>query len=398
MEPDEARLTVYQVSLKFGMREHEYECNMMEQKNYFRQGWILVGGIGVFLAIASWVGIQWDLDRTISSRFYSPEQGWFLRDSQPWKFLYEYGTIPGLLLTIGSLVLWFITLGNSRFGKWNRHFLLIFLVAFIGGGVIVNAFLKDYWGRPRPREIQDFGGKWSYKHVIQPGTPGQGHSFPCGHCTMGYLFVTFVFFREHSRLLAYLGSGFGFLYGILMSIGRVVQGAHFSLDALWSLGVITLVSIIIYFFVLRIPAHKNDYIIKITLKRKIVLGAGITVLTLAIITAFMTRRPFYKTYRHSFKLPTDVERISIHSNFDLTQSLIEFQDIKKNLVYLNAQGFGWPTSSHRIKRSEHQEKGVLYVDYQMNSEGYFAELNHSIQLILPHFLENKVEIEFSVRP
>ena len=44
-------------------------------------------------------------DREIQSFFYSDNLGWFLKNEQPWKFLYHSSNVPALLISVSSLVL-----------------------------------------------------------------------------------------------------------------------------------------------------------------------------------------------------------------------------------------------------------------------------------------------------
>jgi membrane-associated PAP2 superfamily phosphatase len=81
-------------------------------------------------------------------------------------------------------------------------FLLYSLTSIVGAGLIVNALLKEYTGRPRPREVVEFGGNWEYRAALELGIPGQGQSFPCGHCTMGFIFASGVMFWNYSPPVA----------------------------------------------------------------------------------------------------------------------------------------------------------------------------------------------------
>ena len=116
-----------------------------------------------FLGAASWLLVHTEADRALAARFYQAGSGWPDGDGRLWQWLYQYGTIPGLLLTIGALAGYAASFRNGRLLKWRRDFLLIFLTAVVGGGLLVNAFFKPFWGRPRPRQVIEFGGQWQYR-------------------------------------------------------------------------------------------------------------------------------------------------------------------------------------------------------------------------------------------
>jgi membrane-associated PAP2 superfamily phosphatase len=107
-----------------------------------------------------------DLDRYIASQFYQPGLGWVLRENEPWAFLYQYGTIPGLMLAVSALLIWIGSYFSRRLLPMRRESLLVVLTVIIAAGILVNAVLKQYWGRPRPSQTIEFGGQWQYKHIL----------------------------------------------------------------------------------------------------------------------------------------------------------------------------------------------------------------------------------------
>lgn len=225
----------------------------MKKTTYCRQGYIKMAAIFGGLLLLSALIIHWDLDRRIAGRFFSNISGWYLGNNQPWRFLYHYGTIPGILLTVMALVGYLACLIKKRYRHWQHYFLLIVLTSVIGSGILVNAILKPYWGRPRPRETIEFGGALKYQPMYIPGEPGFGSSFTCGHSTMGFIFITLFFFYRRSRALAIGGLIAGLAIGSLLSLVRILQGAHYLSDSIWSFGIILLTATWLYYFVLRIP-------------------------------------------------------------------------------------------------------------------------------------------------
>jgi membrane-associated PAP2 superfamily phosphatase len=114
-------------------------------------------------------------------------------------------------------------------------FLVIYMI--LGPGLVINTVFKDHWGRPRPAEVQNFGGSEKYLPVWERGTPGQGKSFPSGHAAVGFfLFSPFFFLRNSSKKWAWFFLLLGLSYGTYMGIGRMAQGGHFATDVLWGGG------------------------------------------------------------------------------------------------------------------------------------------------------------------
>lgn len=350
------------------------------------------------LLAASWICIHWDLDRTIAARFHTPGQGWLEKEAQPWQGLYLYGTVPGIVLTLACLVGWITARFRAPESQWHRYFLLVVLTSVIGAGLLVNGVFKPYWGRPRPNQIREFGGKYDYHHVLAPGIPGKGKSFPCGHCTMGYVFTALFFVRRKSPALAYAGGTFGLVYGSLLSMARVAQGAHFASDCLWSLGIIWLTASALYFFVLKIPADQKPRPSPLDTRQKRLMATGASLLATLILIGFMTRRPFYETYYNAGRL-WEVEssiqelRVGLRGGFDTTK--ITHTDAPHTLVMIHSQGFAWPGAAQflTIDQSKRDQNSFEIV-YRLESKGYFSELTHEIEVTLPRRLKEKIRVVF----
>jgi len=77
---------------------------------------------------------------------------------------------------------------SSQRLRWYGVFVLICVI--LGPGLIINLVLKDHWGRPRPHQMVEFGGRYEY---VQPFVPAPFNtprkSFPCGHCSVGHLYA-----------------------------------------------------------------------------------------------------------------------------------------------------------------------------------------------------------------
>jgi lipid A 4'-phosphatase len=204
---------------------------------------------GLILMILTIIFCATNLDIAIESCFYSPEKGWFLRNMNPWDFLYYYGNIPGLLLASAGLVAFILSFCYRRAVKYRKVALFLSLAMVLGSGLVVNTAFKHYWGRPRPRQILDFGGRHKYLPVWQRGIPGEGKSFPSGHASVAfYLFTPFFFLRGTRKKWAGLFLFLGMSYGILMGFTRMVQGGHFPSDVVWAGGFTYLAGLVLSCF------------------------------------------------------------------------------------------------------------------------------------------------------
>ncbi len=201
--------------------------------------------------------LDWDL--LIAGQLWNPTDGWFLGNQEPWAFFYENLDWPVVAVAVAALLLFIMSFKVSKLKPWRWELLLIVLVIAIGDGLIVNLTLKEYWGRPRPREVLQFGGTYDFVPLWTFGPAGDNSSFTCGHCAAAWSFIVFGFiFLHRSRVkaaLAFIAAG---IFGTLMSITRMVQGGHFFSDAMWSLFILYIVAFVFYYWVLKIPArHKR---------------------------------------------------------------------------------------------------------------------------------------------
>ena len=168
------------------------------------------------------------IDLTVTSWFYVEGAGFPANDNGFVKVVYTvFRYIPALLIPLGLLMLaapWFIK-GLSGTRKYTSFLLLVLL---IGPGLIVHPILKDNWDRPRPRDVQEFGGQYEFQPAFIPGdNGGKNKSFASGHGAMGFFFMAFAWvFRKRRYLLI------GLAIGTVVSAGRVMQGGHFLSDVL----------------------------------------------------------------------------------------------------------------------------------------------------------------------
>jgi lipid A 4'-phosphatase len=324
-----------------------------------------------------------DLDLRIEAIFYQPDQGWLWRHAQPWETLYRWGTIPGLLLTIGSLGFLSYSLAGRRWVPYQRGLLIISLTAILGAGLLINAVLKPYWGRPRPRQVAAFAGEWQYRPLHQRGTPGQGESFPCGHCTMGYLFVTLFFLRRQAPRMAIAGGCFGLLYGTLVGMARMVQGAHFPTDVLWSLGLIWMTAIVLHYFLLPALTRRLTPFKKMRAAQRRSLSLLFLVAVVVITALFLTRRPYYKTFVFDLPLYVGVESLVLDTDLNLSRQVTAYGPWSVGKLRVHASGFGWVTARCEVMLIPVRRAQQLELRLEGRPRGYFSELSYELEWLLP---------------
>ncbi len=226
-----------------------------------------------------------DLDLAIAGSFYDPVGSvrFPVGDTMPWVWFYENDILFVILLA--AIALFMIIFGASvkRFRPFLVYGLFMLVSYLIGPGLIANVLFKgteigDFyigWGRPRPREITNFGGSADFFRIWEPaflyGYQDDNSSFPSGHVTAGaaliviYLafnnadFIARVFGEKTGakvaiiNLIKYAGLVASIVLGILLAITRISAGGHFASDCLYSFVFTWLPAAVLYYWVFRIP-------------------------------------------------------------------------------------------------------------------------------------------------
>ncbi|GAA6135754.1 phosphatase PAP2 family protein [Oceaniserpentilla sp. 4NH20-0058] len=192
---------------------------------FFKRHW----SIPLFILVSCLFIVFPQVDLWLSGLFWngtSGEKGFTLNENGFVQFVYwVFLHIPKILIPVLLFMLvlpWFKqSLQPTR--KYSGFLLLVLLV---GPGIIVHPILKDNWDRPRPRDVQQFGGEREFTPAfIVTEQPGRNQSFASGHGAMGFFFMAFAWvFRKRRYLLG------GLVIGAIVSMGRIVQGGHFLSD------------------------------------------------------------------------------------------------------------------------------------------------------------------------
>lgn len=154
-------------------------------------------------------------------------------------FVFHYAVYPAFALGFLSLGFWILTFFVPAWKSCRSHCAILMLTMALGAGLFVHTLLKDQWGRPRPRQIVEFGGHQQFRPYYLPNffhQPEPSKSFPCGHCTMGFYFfaLALVCSRLGWRKGAFLSYLLALFLGILLGVTRMSQGGHFFSDVLVS--------------------------------------------------------------------------------------------------------------------------------------------------------------------
>jgi lipid A 4'-phosphatase len=238
-------------------------------------------------ATASWTGDRWPLvgpalallgfslllsltrlDVLCSQPFYDPvSNDWPALHEQPWNSIYLWGVYPPVAIAVVAIgmLIWprrwgrvfavvrqrLSVLGDpaahsespsslrvaSNDRGWTRRAAIVLLATLLVGPVLtVNWGLKTYWGRPRPKQVVEFGGDRAFVPLGLPGpTTLTNSSFPSGHAAIAFYMLAPMFVvRRRDRGAAWGWMVIGLAAGGIMSWTRLISGGHFVSDLIWA--------------------------------------------------------------------------------------------------------------------------------------------------------------------
>lgn len=231
--------------------------------------------------------------------FYHPEleDSWPVASEPLPRFLYQFATV--LTVGMGIAGLWLFVSswigGRSLYHRWFGIFLVCSLL--LGPAIVVNMIFKDNWERPRPRQTEDFGGPYRYHELLEKGSGNQGKSFPCGHCSVGFVFIAFWFWwRRRRPLLGTFSLLLTLLVGTALGYTRMAAGAHYPSDILWAFLFCWICCWLLYyplFALFRIPDRGvRDETQPVPIWQKTVLYGGVTLSALGLIVSSLLATPY----------------------------------------------------------------------------------------------------------
>ena len=226
-------------------------------KNLQPLSWLLP--ILLFLAYLPYASA---LDLAVAQHFLQPDgrfhpPSWCL-------FIYTYGLIPGQILFVGSVLLLVASPFSTCLRRFRRHALYIALTLIIGSGVFGHAVFKQFWDRPRPKQVVLFGGKYPYCPLTSPYRGPSDRflrSLPSGHATMGFYFLSLYFVGRHlgRRWISRGGLCITIGLGTLVAWARLAQGGHFLSDIIVSIGLMWMTAYWLHRFMFERPEVRQDF-------------------------------------------------------------------------------------------------------------------------------------------
>ena len=205
-----------------------------------RRGWRArnkAGWIGLTLALLlAWIFTVWpQLDLWASGLFHDAGGG-FIGDRLLFtRVLYHGIPVSGIAYTAVGLLVIVVSLWRPHpiGGRWSRRLAALAWVSILGSGLLVNAGLKEYWGRARPVQVAQFGGTQHFSAALVPTDQCKHNcSFVSGHATSGFILMAVGLMGSVATRRRWLWIGLA--WGAVVSLARIAEGGHFLSDTLFA--------------------------------------------------------------------------------------------------------------------------------------------------------------------
>ncbi len=185
------------------------------------------------------------IDLIVSGYFYK-DGAFYLANNPLVQFSYHYAPFITFAIGLISLIMLIVDFIAKRdlLGVRKRVWAYLLLVLLLAPGLLVNLILKDHLGRARPKEVLQFGGDKHFSPAFIPANECRINcSFPSGHSAGAFYLIALALLAKRRR---FFWLTLATLFGVLVSIGRIVQGGHFLSDTIFSFFFVFFISWILY--------------------------------------------------------------------------------------------------------------------------------------------------------
>jgi membrane-associated PAP2 superfamily phosphatase len=168
----------------------------------------------------------WEIELVTTLTNTSDSFSWWMR---------KFGKYPAIIVSVLALTFMLIPYLRNK-SIILRRVAITWLVALIFGAGLVGGWMTvEGFDRPRPRETVLLDGTAQYSPPFIVSVEEKGKSFTSGHAAMGFIFaVPFFALRRKYPKTSYSFLAGGLIFGSVLGYTRMVLGAHFITDVIWS--------------------------------------------------------------------------------------------------------------------------------------------------------------------
>ncbi len=151
------------------------------------------------------------------------------------------------LILILPVIIFIAINWNTDLSRYRKISGVISFLAIVNPLLFVQLF-KIFWGRVRFQDLLLPGYIDYTPWFIPQGITGNA-SFPSGHAAMGWMFLPLIIVvenREWKDPIKIITIILVISWGIFVGLSRIVVGAHYASDVLFSTGVATITTLLLY--------------------------------------------------------------------------------------------------------------------------------------------------------
>lgn len=167
-------------------------------------------------------------DLAVSIRLNDSSSGWA-------RWMQDYGALPSLILYIVAAIYLLIP-RLRRLSELGQKAAIALLMMALLDPMLITTAIKMTWGRLRFIQLH---GDWSlFTEFYRINQSFQGVSFPSGHVATATVFfpIAWLLMREGRGRAAFAVAAITTVWGMVMALSRVIIGAHYMTDTIFSLG------------------------------------------------------------------------------------------------------------------------------------------------------------------
>ena len=194
------------------------------------------------------------IDLAVSDLFHRPRPGFWMKRSDVLGIFRRSNDILVTIVTVALIASIAVKLARLERPSPVAPNIVVYLLstALLGPVLLVNVILKDNWGRPRPVQVDLFGGAAPYVEVWRiTDWCDENCSFVAGEAAAAMWLVLVVMVLPKSvRAPAIMAT---LVYVLLVSLNRIAFGGHFLSDVVIAFGLTLLAGATVHRFVIERP-------------------------------------------------------------------------------------------------------------------------------------------------
>ena len=117
--------------------------------------------------------------------------------------------------------------------------------------IFINLILKNLWGRARPGDVLQLGGKETFTSWFEYSNACSTNcSFVSGDASVGFSIIILYFITKKVIFI-----NLSIIFGLLLGIIRIIAGGHFLSDIIFAGLIVILINFFIYKLYKRYYGH-----------------------------------------------------------------------------------------------------------------------------------------------